>query len=123
MTLPASDRRGYVEHGCVIRQPASGNLNFSEGRLVIAIAPIGDPCRSQMWLTTVGAETQSSVAGLLRKRDSGRSVIISQKIKIGMCSRQFTIGKQERWIVRDRLIQQPYYFVNILSGLSCLLRP
>ena len=44
------------ENGCVVRQSASGNGNLGEGRFVVAIAVIGDPCCSQMRLTTVGAE-------------------------------------------------------------------
>src|SRR5438132_549366 len=105
IALSASDQRGYLEHGCVARQFASGDGNLSEGGFIIEITLIGDPCRSQMRLTTIGAKAQSRIARLLRKRYTGGSVINSQKINIGMCSRQFTIGEQERWIVRYRLIQ------------------
>jgi len=33
------------------------------------------------------------------------------------CVRASSQGKQDRWIIRYRVIQRPYYFANILWGL------
>jgi hypothetical protein len=51
-----SDESCYFENSCIVRQFAAGNGNLAEGGLVIEITVIGDPRRSEMRFTMVGAE-------------------------------------------------------------------
>src|SRR4029453_4836036 len=114
MALSAGDESGYFKNSYIVRQSALSNAHLVQSGFVIEIT-LGDPCRSEMWLRAIRTEAQGCVARSFRKRHTSRTGINPKKEKIGLGSRQLTIGEQEGRVECYGLIQQPYCLADILE--------
>ena len=108
--LPVSftpvDVSGQLENQRLIRQRPLRDPNLRTCVIIVEITTIKKLSQGEVRLARVRAQTKSGLNRCVRGTETRWCMVQVKEVKLGVCARQSAVGKQERGIARDRLLEE-----------------